>query len=178
MIRPSREPRPKGEKKTFHDEKQRWFTCLWTASISNTSNVDSQSYFTSSGENGKVLFLFQNDSKNQMLQYLWLDVAMLTPSFKRTGLVVITMHHVVKQTVVDRELMSRPKTLNKHEWWSHWNKHRLMPNPITTIPNFPHDALIIPYSKASQGRKHGKMPTSIHCGFKPVHILVQCLLLL
>lgn len=39
------------------------------------------------------------------------------------------------------------RTLNKHERWSHWNKPRPMPNPITTTPNSPYDALIILYSK-------------------------------
>lgn len=54
------------------------------------------------------------------------------------------------------------KTLNKHEGWSHWNKHRLMPNPITTTPHSPDDALNNALLQTSPGREHGKMPASIH----------------
>lgn len=81
---------------------------------------------------------------------------------KSKYLVLITLHCVAKQTVVDREILSRPKTLNKHEGWSHWNKHRLMPNPITTTPHSPDDALNNALLQTSPGREHGKMPASIH----------------
>lgn len=84
---------------------------------------------------------------------MWLDVA-TTPSndpwlpqpLHVLATVLITIHHVVKQTAADRWLSHRPNTLNKHELWSHWRKHRLMPNPITTTPNSPYEALMILYS--------------------------------
>lgn len=47
--------------------------------------------------------------------------------------------------------------------WSHWNNYRSMANPIVTTSNCLW-CTNEPLLQDSQGRKHGKMPASIHSG--------------